>query len=193
MFKAKRVLAAAAPLLATLLLFAGCGYSPLSRVYDSMATGYTGGPIPIYMAMWDNDTNEAGLESTVYNTVADWLQNSEQLLLKKSGKEADYLLHGTIQTIDLSSSRGTVYLTVRYTLEDRATGTLVWPTTTETFTKSYLVTNDAATTQSELEKALGECANDLGEKVYVRFLSALKTLHKATPAAAQGGTPPRGE
>jgi len=191
MFKANRLLAGASLLLIAALLMVGCGYRPLSRVYDSIAAGYAGDPIPVYMAMWDNETSESGLETTAYNTVADWLQGAEQILLKKNGGEADYLLRGTIKTIDQSSSRGTVSLTVQYSLADRASGTLTWPTTSLTFSKSYLITDDAAATQTELHKALAECIDDLGEKIYIRFLYALKDLQKsAAPApAAQTGPP----
>ncbi len=171
------------------VLFVACGYQPMSRMYD--LPGLKGGePLPLYMPIWNNNTNEFGLESEVYNTVANWLQGSEYILLKKKGAEAKYILNGTIRSIDLSSSLGTVRLTVSYSLQDAVNGKTIWPETRYIFSKSYLITADALSTNSERQKALNEISDDLGEKIYVRFLNTMVELRKKQ-AATQ--TEPREE
>jgi len=158
-------------------IFAACGYRPLSKSYE--LPGIKGSePLAVYMPMWANATNEFGLETNVYNKVADWLQGSEHILLKKKASEAEYVLTGTISSLDLTSSRGTVRLTVRYSLENQNTGKTVWPETSNTFSKSYLITEDAFTTSSERQKALAEISDDLGEKIYIRFMNTMVEISK---------------
>ncbi|MDH5297595.1 MAG: LPS assembly lipoprotein LptE [Desulfobulbaceae bacterium] len=186
MFKANRLLVCAIllPLLASGLI-AGCGYQSLHRMRDNIPGVAAGEPVAVQMAMWSNLTNELGLESLFFNTVANWLQGSDHILLKKDPGQADYLLTGTISAIDLSTSRGTVHLTVRYSLKNRETGTVVWPETNQVFSKSYLITADAGSTRTERQQALTEIADDLGEKIYIRFLYALPELRqKGKPAPA---------
>ena len=164
-------------LLVLLPLLAACGYRPLSKMYE--LPGLDGvEPLAVYMPMWANATNEFGLETEVYNKVADWLQGSEYILLKKKESQAEYVLTGTIGSLDLTSSRGTARLTVRYSLKNQTTGDMVWPETSNSFSKSYLITDDAFTTNSERKKALDEIADDLGEKIYVRFLNTMTELRK---------------
>ena len=183
--KATRLFGAIAALLTIPVLLAACGYRPLSRIYET--PGLEGGkPVAVHMPMWTNATNEFGLETDVYNTVSDWLQGSNHILLKKKPAEAEYLLEGVISAIDLSSSRGTVRLTVRYSLKNTATDKLIWPESSSVFAKSYLITDDAAATTSERQKALHEIADNIGEKIYIRFLNTIAELRKqqATPPVA---------
>lgn len=184
MLKATRPFGALIALVLIPTLFAACGYRPLSRSYD--LPGLKGAePLALYMPMWTNNTNEFGLETSVYNTVADWLQGSDYIQLKKRNSEAEYRLNGVIRSIDLTSSRGTVRLTISYALQNNHTGKMIWPETRSVFAKSYLITNDANTTDSERLQALNEIADEIGEKIYVRFLNTMAELHqeKAVPPA----------
>ena len=170
-------------LLLILAMIAACGYRPLSKIYELPELNGAE-PLAIYMPMWGNATNEFGLESRVYNKIADWLQGSEHILLKKKAAEAEYVLTGTIASLDLTTTRGTVRLTVRYSLKNTTTGEMIWPVASNTFSKSYLITGDSFTTDNEREKALDEIADDLGEKIYVRLLNAMTELRKI-PAATK--------
>jgi len=192
MLKATRPFGAIIALFLIPALFAACGYRPLSRMYD--IPGLKGAqPFTLYMPMWVNNTNEFGLQTSVYNTVADWLQGSEYIQFKKNNADAEYLLKGTIRAIDLTSSRGTVRLTISYSLQNNHTDKMIWQDTSSVFTKSYLITNDANATDSERQKALSEIGDDIGEKIYVRFLNTMSELRKnqgvEQTGAATGSSP----
>ena len=177
MLKATRLFSALIALLLIPTLFAACGYRPLSRMYE--LPGLQGAePIALYMPMWSNNTNEFGLEASLFNKVADWLQGSEYILLKKKANEAAYILNAAIRSIDLTSSRGTVRLTISYSLKNITTGKMLWQETSSTFAKSYLINDDALATDSERKKALNEIADDIGEKIYVRFLNTMAQIRK---------------
>ena len=177
MRKAVRPFAALITAILIPALFAACGYRPLSRVYD--VPGLKGAePLPLYMPMWGNNTNEFGLETTVFNKVADWLQGSEYIQLTKSAAQADYLLTATIRAMDPTPSRGTVRLTVASSLQDKNSGKMLWPQAESIYTKSYLISNDALATDSERQKSQEEIADDIGEKIYVRFLNTIAQLRK---------------
>lgn len=165
----------------TLPIIAACGYRPLSKTYEIPGLKEAA-PLTVYMPMWSNATNEFGLETEVFNKVADWLQSTEHIILKKNQSEAAYLLTGTISTLDQTSSRGTVRLGVRYSLKELASEDMIWPVATSFFTKSYLITDDAFTTDSERQRALNEIADDLGEKIYIRFLNTMTEMRKKQAA-----------
>lgn len=192
MLKATRPFCALIALLLIPTLFAACGYRPLSRMYEHPGLQGTE-PLPLFMPMWNNNTNEFGLEANLFNTVADWLQGSDYILLKKKAAEAEYTLEGTIRSIDLTSSLGTVRLTISYSLKNNNTDKMLWQETSSTYAKSYQISNDAVATNSERQKALSEIADDIGEKIYVRFLNTMAELRKDQAIQQSGSaaeTPP---
>lgn len=178
MIKTNKLFAAFIAVMLIAMITTGCQYRSLYHVYDDNSEFNDREPIMLFMPVWQNNTSVFGLESKISNKVADWLQSSKNIMLTDDQSKAQYQLDGVIKTINLTSSRGTVILTAYYQLTNKTTGETVWPEQSNTFSKSYLITSDSLSTQDELEKALAEIADNLGEKIYVRFSNHMKEFYK---------------
>ncbi|HSH13874.1 MAG TPA: hypothetical protein VLA15_08995, partial [Desulfurivibrionaceae bacterium] len=76
------------------LLLSGCGYHhPASRSGGART-------MTIHAGTWENHTNEIALEGLLLHKTADWLQQSRSFRLERDPAQADYLLSGTIETVN---------------------------------------------------------------------------------------------
>jgi hypothetical protein len=159
------------------LLFAACGYqNPHLAAKREMAAleGAIEAPVVLQAQMWSNRTSELGLQLVFYNSLANWFQKSGRLRLARAQEEADYSIPGEIIAIDEGLTRGTVRLTVGYSLVDLHQGETVWQVPSQTFSESYFIDNSAARTQDNKRRALEKIADDLAESIYMRTLHHLR-------------------
>ena len=164
-------------LLLLLLPVAGCGYH---NPYVP-AAGEAGLPITLHLAMWENHTNELGLESTIFQTLNSWFRRNPRVRLTQDRAAADFHLRGQILAITLPGSAYTRYdqaqeveatLTVRFTLRKNNPDAVVCQKDGLTLSKFFTLTNDAASTRGNKEKALAAMADDLAEQIYDQVLDS---------------------
>lgn len=162
-----------------LLLFvvASCGYH---NPYV-----YSGPEKSIYIAEWKNRTNELGLDSKIYRSLARWYQKSGSLHVTKEKTGADLILAGEIVSISLPSrsynaNRGAaeveIRLRVRYILKDIATGKVLIETPNEIWTESYLTSNNTAVVAENEKVAMETIIDDLSQKIYQRTIVQIPRL-----------------
>ena len=162
--------------LVVLLLLAGCGYHhPASRPAEV-------GAISIHAATWENRTNEIALEGFLLQKTADWLQQSRLFRLEVDPNRADYLLSGTIMSVNNpataynSGDRATTlkaWMKVSYHLTARATGKPLWEVNDTVRERSFLAGEDAVRNRSNKEEALAVIADELAEQIYLKLLTSL--------------------
>jgi hypothetical protein len=163
---------------ALLVILSGCGYhNPyLKNVEQGIPAAV------IYMPSWDNRTNELGLENLILRETADWLQQSRHLRIARDREQADYILTGTILSVDYPATAfsaadvaGTLKAKVKtsYRLTDRATGKTIWQVDETLRQADYPVGGDAVRSQSNKENALAKIAYELGERIYLRITATL--------------------
>jgi hypothetical protein len=166
------------PALFALLAIQGCGYhNPyLKNVGQDKAAAV------VYMTVWTNQTNELGFESLIFQESADWLQQSRHLRLTRDKDQADYLLTGTILSVDypatafsVSDVATTLQARVKttYKLTDRATGKTIWQVSETLRQTDYVAGTDAVRSQSNKRGALATIAEELGEQIYLRITATL--------------------
>lgn len=160
-----------------LLVLQGCGYhNPyLKNVEQDKA-------VAVYMTVWLNQTNELGLESLIFQKTADWLQQSQHLRLTKNKEQADYLLTGTILSVDYPATAFSVTdvattlkakVRTSYHLSDRVTGKTIWQVNNTLRQTDYPAGNNAVRSQGNKEIALTTIAEELGEQIYLRITTTL--------------------
>jgi hypothetical protein len=165
-------------LLLMVFVLPGCGYHhPAVRLNDT-------GDLAIFAGAWENRTNELSLEGMLLQKTADWLQQSPQFRLEADPGQADYLLSGTIETVNYpataydSTDRATTqraWVKVTYRLRDRATGQLLWEIFDAVRERNFQTGNDALHQRSNKEEALAVIADELAEMIYLKVLTSLAT------------------
>lgn len=141
-------------------------------------------PSRIYLPFWSNNTSEMGLESLIMQKTADWLQQSRHLLITADQGRADYILTGTILSVDypaVAFSTGDVAQTLKarvrtaYRLTDRPSGKNVWEVAEEVREANYPAGTDALRSQSNKKGALVAIADELGEQIYLLITATVTT------------------
>ena len=161
-----------------LLPLQGCGYhNPYRQKIE------VGEPAAVvYMKVWDNRTNELGLDNLIYRKTADWLQQSRHLRITRDSGQADYILTGTILSVNYPATAysatdvaSTLKAEVRasYQLTGRAAGKTVWRVEETLRQADYPAGNDAVRSQSNKKEALETIADELGEQIYLRITATL--------------------
>lgn len=162
-----------------LLLLGGCGYHhPASRP-DQV------GAIAINAATWENRTNEIAMEGLMLQKSADWIQQSRLFRLEADPSQADYILSGTIMTVNNpatafnSGDRATslqAWVKISYRLTEQATGKTLWESNDTTRNRNFLAGDDAVRNRSNKEEALAVIADELAEQIYFKLLSTLSEI-----------------
>jgi hypothetical protein len=157
-------------------LLPACGYHNPNTVGDK-----SGQHLTVYAPQWKNQTNELGLEAVVNHAVHDWLAESRIVQLTSSAADADYLLDGIIQSINIPGlSYGTfdqatevrAELKVHYTLKEKNTGKTIFSNSI-TELEAFPIGTDAPHTRTNKETALKTIANRLGETIHLNIFYAL--------------------
>jgi hypothetical protein len=158
------------------LLLSSCGYHhPASQPSWS-------GPISIHAGTWENRTNEIALEGLLLQKTADWLQQSRSLRLEGDPARADYLLAGTIETVNNpatafnSGDRATTLnasVKVSYRLIDRASGKTLWEIQNTVRERSYQAGDNGVRNRTNKEEAMSVIAGELAELIYLKVIATL--------------------
>ncbi len=159
-----------------LFLLPSCGYyHPYSAAEKSFKT------ITVYAPQWKNRTNELGLESVINHAVHDWLAESKLVKITSSVSDADYLLNGTIQSINMPGlSYGTfdqatevrAELRVNYTFTKKESGRIIFKKNVRAH-EAFTIGADAPHTRTNKESALETIADRLGEEIHLNIFYAL--------------------
>lgn len=181
----KKLLVAIAILGIMPLVLPGCGYQNsylAAKRERAELEAAIGAPVPLHVRIWENRTNELGLQLVFFNALYTWFQSSDLIVLTKKGGQAEYALDGEIIAINEGLTRGTVLLTVGYGLRDLQRGDTVWRVPGQTFSENFFITDDVAQTEGNKRRALENIADDLAESIYMRTLSALRDRRQAAAA-----------
>ncbi|MBU0481922.1 MAG: hypothetical protein KKG47_12555 [Proteobacteria bacterium] len=166
-----------------LLLLTGCGYqSPYGKSNADSSENAT-----VYVSVWKNNTNELGFDGAILQRIGDWLQESKHITLTAYRDDADYILSGSIDSIDLPATafsgndRATTLkarVTTSYQLVRRKTGEKVKTSQNAVREASYSVASDSVRTRSNKEVALATIANAIGEQIYLEVFYTLTGYQK---------------
>lgn len=161
--------------LLTLPLFLfGCGYH---NPYI-----YTGPERSIYIASWQNRTNELQLEAQIYQELVKWYQNSGSITVIREKEGADLIVGGEIISIDLPSlafgennttREVKLNLRVRYILKDLRSDTILFQQPSQLRTEEYVVGGGATTEAANENEALAIIIDELAQDIYLRTLAAI--------------------
>lgn len=166
----RKLLTAGCVLLA-LLPGASCGYRFQS------AGKIPEGLEPIFIDVFENRTNEAGLEATVTNAVVIEFARRNRSALAANAAAASVVMKGVIRSVDLQtiSTRGrdvagerSVTLTVDVQLV-KPSGEVGWAVRNLTDNEAYRVTNDKFVNDDLQRAALGLVATRIAERIYSRL------------------------
>jgi hypothetical protein len=162
----------------TLLVLQGCGYhNPYAKNLEQDKSVTV-----VYMTVWTNRTNELGLESLIFQKTADWLQQSPFLRITRDREQADYLLTGTILSVDYPAAAFSVFdvattlkakVKSTYQLTDRITGKKIWQVSDTLRSADYAAGSDTVRSQSNKRAALTIIADELAEQIYLRTTTTL--------------------
>jgi len=162
-------------LLLLVLLPAACGYHNPNV--------YTGPERIIYLKNWKNRTSELGLDARFYQSLVNWFQRSGSINITKQKEEAQFILAGEIVSISLPSlaydasntaSEVKVRLTVRYVMQDLATGEILMEDPGEVWSESYLVGGSTSETRDNQRRAVSTIIDDISERIYQKTLIKLQ-------------------
>ncbi|MDF1577341.1 MAG: LPS assembly lipoprotein LptE [Desulfobulbales bacterium] len=164
------------------LLVQGCGYHN-----PYLAKIERGEPAAVvYMTVWENRTNELGLENLIFRQTADWLQQSRHLRITRDRSQADYILTGTILSVDypatafsITDVASTLKAKIRtsYQLTERSTGKTVWRVEETLRQADYPAGGNAVRSQGNKKTALTTIADELGEQIYLRITETLTAIN----------------
>jgi hypothetical protein len=156
------------------LLLAGCGYS-LVGGRGSFARDVR----TIFVDVFTNNTSEANAENIFRVAFNNQIVQYGHFKLAQTADEADAIFRGTVVNLNAAplsfqagniSAENRITVTLRLSLEERATGKLLWSNDAFSGTQDYRVTNVGATEISRRD-ALTKLANDSAERAYRLMMS----------------------
>jgi len=136
-----------------------------------------GGAKRLYVDIFENRTNQAGLETTVTNAVVfEFVKRGETDMVKEPS-QADLVMKGVIRSVDISTAatRGSgaagerqvnITLDVRLLQPD---GKVVWSANGLKDGEAYVVTSDKFLNEDRQRATLGLSATRVAERIYNRF------------------------
>ena len=152
-------------------LSAGCGYRFQGKAQ------LPGGAQLLFVDIFENRTNQLGLETTVTNAmVYEFIKRGKQSMVSDR-ESADLIMKGVIRSVELSTdvaryrdSAGAraVSLTLDVQLVTPA-GKVEWSAVGLTASESYVVPADKFLSQDKQRATLGIVATRIAEKIYNRF------------------------
>jgi hypothetical protein len=166
-----------AVLLSTLLL-SGCGYHNPYMQPDGSALP----PKSVFLDIWPNQTTELGLETEIFRALVHWFKGAPSIQVTHNPAEADYLVNGEIQSIDLPALAFGQYdqaieirviLKISFLIREKMTGKILHEQKGLTFEEAARVGADATTSRDNKRQALDLITADIAERVYLDTLEAL--------------------
>ncbi|MDJ0622081.1 MAG: LptE family protein [Desulfocapsaceae bacterium] len=160
--------------LTALIMLSSCGYR---NPYV-----YSGPDRTIYIASWQNRTNELQLDAQIYQSLVEWYQKSGSIDVVRNKDEADLIIGGEIISIDLPSlSYGAnnttrevkLRLRIRYILKDLRSGEILFQQPNQLRVEEYVVGGDATTEAANENEALAIIIDELSQDIYLRTLASI--------------------
>jgi len=149
----------------------GCGYRFQGKAQ------LPGGAQYLYVDIFENRTNQLGLESTVTNAVVfEFTKRSKQAMVSDR-EAADIIMKGIIKSVELtttvssykqSSGARSVSLTLDVQMVS-PDGKVVWSANGLSDSDSYSVSEDKFLSQDKQRATLAVVATRIAEKIYNRF------------------------
>ncbi len=165
-----------------LLFLTGCGY------YNPYVADSNSRPITLSRPLWINNTGEIGLESTMDQSLSNWLRKSKLIHLVDNPAQAEYELTGTLLDINypeisygnhLLANELRANLRVRFTIIDHNNKKAVWTQKNRTFTETLSMSANPITLQANKKEALTKITNDIAETIYLHIINHIMRLQKA--------------
>jgi hypothetical protein len=155
-------------------------------IWGILACGYhfqTAGVIPaglepIFIEVFENRTNQAGLETTVTNAVVFEFVKRNEAALARNAVDASVVMKGVIRSVELQtiSTRGrdvagerqvTMRIDVQLVAAD---GKVRWAAKNLSDNEAYPVSNDKFLNDDRQRVALGTVSTRIAERVYDRLI-----------------------
>jgi outer membrane lipopolysaccharide assembly protein LptE/RlpB len=155
-------------------------------IWGMVACGYhfqTAGVIPaglepIFVEVFENRTNQAGLESTVTNAIVFEFVKRNEAVLARNAADASVVMKGVIRSVELQtiSTRGrdvagerqvTMRIDVQLVAAD---GKVKWAAKNLSGQEAYSVSNDKFLNDERQRAALGLVSTRVAERVYDRLV-----------------------
>ena len=158
-------------IIATMLC--SCGYTnPYAQINSQETPANT-----LFISIWQNRTNELGLESEYFRLLNAWFKKSGRIAVSFDEEHSDLKLTGEIFSIDVPGLFYDKYddaleikinLTVSFTLYDNRDNTILWQEKQFTINEPFLVDPSGDLTEHNKKRALLRIGNKISELIYVR-------------------------
>ncbi|NOQ67673.1 MAG: hypothetical protein GQ556_10730 [Desulfobacterales bacterium] len=163
------------------ILLSSCGYTnPYAR--NNSKDTYTK---TLFITIWQNRTNELGLESEYFRLFNAWFKNSGRIAVVFDEDDADLKLIGEISSIDLpglfynSSDEALeikIKLTVSFTLYNTTNNSILWQEKQYVIYEPFLLDPTGEETQYNKKRALLRIGDEIGEIIYLRTHEIVNNL-----------------
>jgi hypothetical protein len=163
------------------VLLSSCGYTnPYAR--NNSKDTYTK---TLFITIWQNRTNELGLESEYFRLFNAWFKNSGRIAVVFDEDDADLKLIGEISSIYLpglfynSSDEALeikIKLTVSFTLYNTTNNSILWQEKQYVIYEPFLLDPTGEETQYNKKRALLRIGDEIGEIIYLRTHEIVNNL-----------------
>lgn len=163
------------------ILLSSCGYTnPYAR--NNSKDTYTK---KLFITIWQNRTNELGLEFEYFRLFNAWFKNSGRIAVVFDEDDADLKLIGEISSIDLpglfynSSDEALeikIKLTVSFTLYSTTNNSILWQEKQYVIYEPFLLDPTGEETQYNKKRALLRIGDEIGEIIYLRTHEIVNNL-----------------
>ena len=163
------------------VLLSSCGYTnPYAR--NNSQDTYTK---KLFITIWQNRTNELGLESEYFRLFNAWFKKSGRIAVVFDEDDADLKLIGEISSIDLpglfynsfdEALEIKIKLTVSFTLYNTSNKTILWQEKQYVFYEPFLLDPTGEETQYNKKRALLHVGDEIGEIIYLRTHEIVNNL-----------------
>ena len=163
------------------VLLSSCGYTiPYAR--NNSKDTYTK---TLFITIWQNRTNELGLESEYFRLFNAWFKKSGRIAVVFDEDDADLKLIGEISSIDLpglfynSSDEALeikIKLTVSFTLYNTTNNSILWQEKQYVVYEPFLLDPTGKETQYNKKRALLRIGDEIGEIIYLRTHEIVNNL-----------------
>jgi hypothetical protein len=163
------------------ILLSSCGYTnPYARNNSKDTYKKT-----LFITIWQNRTNELGLEFEYFRLFNAWFKNSGRIAVVFDEDDADLKLIGEISSIDLpglfynSSDEALeikIKLTVSFTLYSTTNNSILWQEKQYVIYEPFLLDPTGEETLYNKKRALLRIGDEIGEIIYLRTHEIVNNL-----------------
>ena len=163
------------------VLLSSCGYTnPYAR--NNSKDTYTK---TLFITIWQNRTNELGLEFEYFRLFNAWFKNSGRIAVVFDEDDADLKLIGEISSIDLpglfynsfdEALEIKIKLTVSFTLYSTTNNSILWQEKQYVIYEPFLLDPTGEETQYNKKRALLRIGDEIGEIIYLRTHEIVNNL-----------------